>query len=174
MALRFFAGGDSLDIAEVHGVGDDEPMSTVWDVVDAIHKAPELNISFPETHAAQTESMLGFKAKSRIDIDCCIGAIDGMLIWMNKPNTRDQKLIGFGPAKFVCGRKKKYGLNMMAVCDYRRRFIWVEVRMPGAASDFYAFDESYLKKKLEKEGFLRPGFCLFGDNAYANSHRGEM
>ncbi|KAL3780142.1 hypothetical protein ACHAWO_008202 [Cyclotella atomus] len=48
MALHFFAGGDSLDIAEVHGVGDDEPMSTVWDVVDAIHKAPELNISFPE------------------------------------------------------------------------------------------------------------------------------
>ena len=169
MALRFFAGGDVLDIAEVHGVGDDEPMSSVWDVVDAIHKAPELNISFPETHATQTESMLGFKAKSRIDIDCCIGAIDGMLIWMNKPNTRDQKLIGFGPAKFFCGRKKKYGLSMMAVCDSRRRFIWVEVRMPGAASDFYAFDESDLKKKLDQEGFLRPGFCLFGDNAYVNS-----
>jgi hypothetical protein len=41
--------------------------------------------------------------------------------------------------------------------------------MPGAASDFYAFDESDLKKKLDKEGFLRPGLCLFGDNAYINS-----
>jgi hypothetical protein len=49
---------------------------------------------------------------------------------------------------------------MMGVCDSRRRFIWVEVRMPGAASDFYAFDESDLKKKLDKEGFLRPG-CVF-------------
>jgi hypothetical protein len=168
MAIRFFAGGDPLDIAEMHGVGDDEPMSSVWEVVDAIHKASELDIKFPETHMEQTELMLQFKEKSSIDIDCCVGAIDGMLIWMNKPTTSDQKAIGFGPAKFFCGRKKKYGLNMMGVCDSRRRFIWVEVRMPGAASDFYAFDESDLKKKLDKEGFLRPGLCLFGDNAYIN------
>jgi hypothetical protein len=59
------------------------------------------------------ESMLGFKSKSTIDIDCCVGAIDGILIWMNKPTIRDQIVIGFGPAKFFCGRKKKYGLNMM-------------------------------------------------------------
>ena len=58
---------------------------------------------------------------------------------------------------------------MMGVCDSRRRFIWVEVNMPGAASDFYAFDESALKQKLEAEGFLRHGLCLFGDNAYINS-----
>jgi hypothetical protein len=41
--------------------------------------------------------------------------------------------------------------------------------IPGAASDFYAFDESHLKKKLEKEGFLHPGYCLFGENAYINA-----
>ena len=115
------------------------------------------------------ECALGFKAKSRIDIDCCVGCIDGMLVWTNKPNVSDQKVIGFGPTKFFCGRKMKYGLNMMGVCDSRRRFIWVEVNMPGAASDYYAFDESLLKQKLEKEGFLRPGLCLFGDNAYINS-----
>ncbi|KAL7474289.1 hypothetical protein ACHAW6_000266 [Cyclotella cf. meneghiniana] len=118
---------------------------------------------------AQTECMLGFKSKSRINIDCCIGAIDGMLIWINKPNKHDQKVIRFGLAKFFSRQKKKYNLNMMGVCDSRRRFIWVEVCMPGAASDFYAFDESYLKKKLETVGFLCPVCCLFGDNAYINS-----
>jgi hypothetical protein len=92
MALRIFAGGDSLDIAEVHGVGDDEPLTSVWDVVDAIHKSSELDIKFPETHMAQMESMLGFKSKSTIDIDCCLGAIDGILIWMNKPTIRDQRI----------------------------------------------------------------------------------
>ena len=99
---------------------------------------------------------------------CCVGATDGMLIWMNKPSTTDQKVIGFGPSKFFCGQKKKYGLNMMGVCDSKRRFIWVEVLMPGSASDFYAFDETGLEKKLDKEGFLCPDFCLFGDNAYIN------
>lgn len=63
----------------------------------------------------------------------------------------------------------KYGLNMMGVCDSRRRFIWVEINMPGSASDFYAFDQSSLKKKLERQGFLCPGYCLFGDNAYINA-----
>ena len=92
-----------------------------------------------------------------------------MLVWTNKPTVRDQKVIGFGPTKFFCGRKMKYEVNMMGVCDSKRRFIWVEVNMPGAVSDFYAFDESALKQKLEAEGFLRPGLCLFGDNAYINS-----
>ena len=40
----------------------------------------------------------------------------------------------------------KYGLNMMGVCDLRGRFLWVEARFPCAASDFYAFDDSHLKK----------------------------
>ena len=169
IALRYFAGGDPLDISDVHGVGDDEVLSSVWSVVDAIHLSPELNIRFPETYEEQTLCMEGFRSRSKIYIDCCIGSIDGMLIWMNKPTIADQVKIGFGPTKFFCGRKKKYGLNMMGVCDSRRRFIWVEVNMPGASSDFYAFDQSSLKKKLETDGFLRPGFCLFGDNAYVNS-----
>ncbi len=48
-------------------------------------------------------------------------------------------------------------------------FLDVEIKFPGAVSDFYAFDESTLKKKVETEGFLRPGLCLFGDNAYMNT-----
>ena len=71
-------------------------------------------------------------------------------------------------------RKKKFGLNMQGVCDARGYFLDVELRFPGAASDFYAFDESALKKKLEQSGFLKPtnnsrfatNYCLFGDNAY--------
>lgn len=169
MALRYFAGGDPLDISDVHGVGDDEPLRSVWLVIDAIHMCSELNIVFPETHAEQTECASGFRATSSINIDCCIGAIDGMLVWMNKPTSSDQHNIGFGPTKFFCGRKMKYGLNMMGVCDSNKRFIWIELNMPGAASDFYAFDQSSLKKKLETEGFLRPGYCLFGDNAYINT-----
>ena len=63
----------------------------------------------------------------------------------------------------------KYGLSMMAVCDSRGSFLWVEACFPGAESYYYAFDKSHLKKKLEKEAFLRPGLCLLGDNVYVNS-----
>ena len=177
MALRYFAGGDPVDIADIHGVKEDEVLNSVWDVVDAIHKAPELNISFPESHAEQRAVAEGFRRKSEIEIDCCCGAVDGMLVWIHKPSTTDEQVIGIGPKKFFCGRKKKFGLNMQGVCDSRGYFLDVEIRFPGAASDFFAFDESSLKKKLEKEGFLgnarsaRFGgkLCLFGDNAYVQT-----
>ena len=37
MALRSFAGGDSLDICDNHGVHPEEVRKSVWDIVDAIH-----------------------------------------------------------------------------------------------------------------------------------------
>ncbi|KAL7475864.1 hypothetical protein ACHAW6_001762 [Cyclotella cf. meneghiniana] len=71
--------------SEVHGINDDEPLRSVWHVVDAIHQCPELNIVFPETYAQQAKCANGFKSTSSINIDCCIGAIDGMLVCMNNP-----------------------------------------------------------------------------------------
>ncbi|KAL3803836.1 hypothetical protein HJC23_003998 [Cyclotella cryptica] len=156
MALRYVSGGDPLDIADLHGVADDEVLNSVWDIIDAIHLTPEMNITFPETYHDQIECAQGFKVKSRMDIDCCVGCIDEMLFWINQPSAKDQKVIGFGPTKVFCGRKKKFGLNMMGVCDSQRRVIWVEVNMPGAASDFYAFDKSVVKQKLKATGFLFP------------------
>ncbi|EJK44605.1 hypothetical protein THAOC_36845 [Thalassiosira oceanica] len=216
MALRYCAGGDPVDIADIHGVKDDEVLNSLWDVVDAIHQSTELDIKFPENEADQRRVAAGFRRKSEINIDCCVGAIDGILIWIHKPSTRDEKVIGIGPKKFFCGRKKKFGLNMQGVCDARGYFLDVEIRFPGktelhlpasssihasptsvrcghgatrdhmigvssaqprSSSDFYAFDESSLKKKLEQEGFLGNAasmefggkLCLFGDNAYVQS-----
>ena len=169
MALRYAAGGDPLDISDLHGVGSTEVLTSFWYVIDAIHASPEMDIKFPESHEEQVDIMQGFQNKSAIDINSCVGAIDGILIWTHRPSTKDIKVLKFGSTKFFCGRKMKYGLNMMAVCDSKRRFLWVEARFPGAASDYYAFDDSHLKKMLEKKGFLRPGLCLFGDNAYVNS-----
>ena len=94
MTLRYFSGDDQLDIADLHGVADDEVLISVWDIVDAIHLTPELNITFPETYHDQIECAQGFKAKSRIDIVCCVGCIDGMLVWTNQPGEKDQNVGG--------------------------------------------------------------------------------
>ena len=81
--------------------------------MDAIHLSPELDIIFTEDHVAQTEVAEGFKAKSTIGTNCCVGANDSILIWTNKPSHQDIKVLKFGPSKFFCGGKVKYGLNMM-------------------------------------------------------------
>jgi hypothetical protein len=66
-------------------------------------------------------------------------------------------------------KKKKYGLNMMGTCDARGYFLDIEIKYPGVTSDFFAFLNSNLKEKLEQNGFLADGLCLYGDNAYVNS-----
>ena len=46
-----------------------------------------------------------FKAKSKVDIDCCISTMDGISIWINKPSITDQMEIKFGPKKIFFSRK---------------------------------------------------------------------
>ena len=52
--------------------------------------------------------------KSQAGFDNCVGAIDGMLVWIEKPNKKECRKVGVGSKKFYCGRKKKYGLNLQA------------------------------------------------------------
>ena len=48
MALRYCAGGDPLDISHIHGVHSDEVLNSLWNVVDAVHKSPALDIKFQQ------------------------------------------------------------------------------------------------------------------------------
>ena len=124
----------------------------------------------------------GFRGRSAAGFSSCVGAIDGMLVWIERPSTKDCLEAHCGSTKFLCGRKKKFGLNLQGTVDYKCRFLDVEISHPGSTSDFLAFATSDLKTLLERPGFLASGLVLFGDNAYTNSaymvtpfkgHRGE-
>jgi DDE superfamily endonuclease len=98
--------------------------------------------------------------------DNCVGCVDGLLIWINKPNKRDLLATKSGATKFYCGRKNKYGLNMQATCDADRKFLDVEIQHPGATSDFLAFQTSDLNNKLQSPSFLHPDLTIYGNCAY--------
>ena len=83
MSLRWFAGGDPLDILVVHGVSYSEVFRSVWLVVDAINHCKEITLSFPTDHSQQKAIAKGFRQKSSASFNCCVGCIDGMLIWIN-------------------------------------------------------------------------------------------
>jgi hypothetical protein len=101
----------------------------------------------------------------------CVGCIDCLLIWTNRPSPADWELLtGCGPTKFLCGRKKhKFGLNMLAACDPRSRFLDVSIRHPSSTSNHLSFITSPLRHKLEEPGFLTAGLHLMGDNACVNT-----
>ena len=171
VALRFFAGASPYDMAVCHGVSVKEVYRSVWYVVNAVNRSSssELKIEFPSTHDEQNRLAKGFEEKSEANFHCCIAAIDGILIWTECPTKAECELAKCGPKKFFCGRKHKFGLNMMGTVDYEGRFVDVQISHPAATSDYLAFATSDLKSKLEQSGFLAPGLVLFGDNAYGNS-----
>ena len=167
-ALRMYAGGDAVDIALAYGISKTEVHNSVDNIIDSVNLTDSISICFPASHSEQQEIAEGFKKKSGADIACCCGAIDGLLIWIEKPTEAECARVKVGSKKFFCGRKHKFGLNLQGTCDSKRRFLSVSIMFPGSTSDFLAFETSSLRTKLEEPGFLAPGLCLFGDNAYVN------
>lgn len=165
-ALRYFGGGSVDDIMRSHGLSRSSLFVSVWAVVDAINKHPELAIRFPENHNKQRSIASGFQATSEAQFDCCVGAIDGMLVWTEKPSEKDCLGMKCGSGNFLCERKRKFGFNMQGICDAQGRFIDVWIINPASSSDYTAFTRSKLDAKLNRPGFLAEGLALFGDNAY--------
>ncbi|KAG7363561.1 DDE superfamily endonuclease [Nitzschia inconspicua] len=143
-AIRYFAGGSPYDISVMYGLSYSTTMSCVWAVVDAINHHKEFFIEYPESHDEQRSIAEGFKKASTPGIDICAGAVDGILIWTNKPTVDECNFLGVGQKKFLCGRKHKFGLNCQAVSDARGRFLDISIVYGGATSDCLAFERSKL------------------------------
>jgi hypothetical protein len=169
MALRYFAGGDRLDIAATHVVHPDEVYKSVWIVIDAIHMTTSMNIEFPADHDKQQQLADEFAATSKANITQCCAAVDGMLIWTHMPSEKMDEM-RLGSLKFYDGRKKKFGLTMQGTCDVKGRFLDIYIAHPGSAGDFTVWLDSPLRQnQIEQPGFLKKGLVLFGDNAYINT-----
>ena len=90
-------------------------------VIEAVTKCKMLEIKCPTSHENQKRIAKGFQEKSKAGFSKCVGAIDGMLLWITKPSEKECSKVGVGSKQFFCGRKKKYGLNLQACCDHQKR-----------------------------------------------------
>ena len=167
IAIRYFSGGDPVDMMVNYGIGFTDVFVSVWSVVMAINRCPEFYILYPQSHEEQMKIADDFRNVSSVGFDICAGAIDGMLIWTQMPTEEDAG-DEMGRKSFLCGRKGKFGLNMQAVSDVRGRIIDISVKCGGASSDCLAFEASRLYCRLGRD-LLASGLVLFGDNAYLNS-----
>lgn len=168
-AIRYFAGGSMYDIMALFGLSESSFYASISMVVDAVNTCSAFQLRYPSCQQRQREIAQGFLKKSKAGFSCCAGAIDGLLIWINKPSKAQCEVTNQGQKKFYCGRKNKYGLNMQAVCDHHGRFLDVSIVYGGSSSDLLAFEASELYGRLKNDQVLAPGLCLFGDNAYVNS-----
>jgi len=87
---------------------------------------------------------------------------------MNKSCKKSTKESIVGPLKLFCGRKKKFGITLHAICDHKHRFIDIELGHPASTSDYLCFITSKIHQDLQNPDFLAEDLVLFGDNAYVN------
>jgi hypothetical protein len=104
-AIRYFAGGAPPDIMALFGVGHTDVLESVWNVVDAMNSHPEFKLQYPDSIEEQQTIAAGFLSKSGAHFDCCAGAIDGILIWIQRPSEKDCSKLGVLSGKFFCARK---------------------------------------------------------------------
>lgn len=88
-----------------------------------------------------------------------VGFIDGTHIMLHKEPALDKDQA----ATFFC-RKKRYAVLVLAICDDRKRFLYVQTGHHGAASDARA--QLHVTMLNEPERHFSPNEVLLGDSGF--------
>ena len=107
-ALRYFAGGSYLNIIMSHSVGKTDLYRSIWSVVHATNQCSSLDFQFPSMLAACQSISNEFSLRSKAGFTNCIGCIDGLLIWLEKPSKDQCDEVSVDSGKFLCGQKGKF------------------------------------------------------------------
>ena len=99
-ALWYFAGGSPYDIMATFGISHTDVMDSVWYVVHAVNTTSEFKIEYSSCEVEQARIAAGFEQASEAGLFNCAGAINGVLIWMQKPTLKEAKRVGVDQAKF--------------------------------------------------------------------------
>ncbi len=102
-------------------------IDSVWHAVEAVNNHSNFAIAYPSSVEEQEQTVAGFKAAIAVGFNICVGAIDGILIWVQKPSLKEAQKVGIGQKKNLCGRKHKFGLNCQAVADVNARILDISV-----------------------------------------------
>jgi len=169
MSLRYLAGGHYIDIADMHGVAPATFYQLLWLTVEAINKVETMAVPWFDEHegvdsaAARTRRLhdlaRGFNKRHADVAPGCVGALDGIAIWILKP------WLIFDGCPMTYYNRKGFALNVQAICDSNYRFLWMSAKARGSSHDSTAWMLSHLAGRFEAEP-LSYGFWIAGDEAY--------
>jgi hypothetical protein len=116
-ALRYFAGGDPVEIASYYSIPDLFLLeSYIWEVVDAINQMDRFTIEYPTDNKLERVEIATcfelFKSDEG-NIKNCAGVLGGMLVPTDKPDIDDKS----EREQYYSKRKDLYGFNLQAICD---------------------------------------------------------
>eukprot|EP00965_Chrysotila_dentata_P165579 5467641-Pleurochrysis_carterae.AAC.1 len=154
-ALRYLAGGDPLDLQLIYSLSRNEVYRNLSLVTDAIND--HLKLEYPDLNDVEALRAISdeFQAHSRGQVwKGQVGAIDGVHIAMRNPG------VAVPDAKnYYVARKAEFAMLCIAICDYRRRFIYYDISAAPTTHDSMAWANSDLGQRVMK-GELPSEFFL--------------
>jgi hypothetical protein len=149
------SGGGTLSVSSYFGIGKGSVKNYIKRCISALHEIKEDVVYWPEEDEKEKMKMrLGASGFRH-----CVGIIDGTLIVLD---TRPEKF-----HECYYSRKSCYALNLMVVCDDRKRITYYYAGWPGSTHDNRVFRNS--KLFLKREDFFAHSEYLLGDSAYSPS-----
>ena len=161
MTMRFLAGGSVHDICLVHGVADSTFYECIWKVMDSLDSHLELDGIDPSDVESLRRLERCMFDRSKETVEGCIGAIDGMAVRIGRPKASDTSV-----PSYYFNRKGFYSINLQAIADGNRKFLWYSMATCGGTHDSLAWKVTKLAQTLEKTP-LPYGFFIAGDDAYS-------
>jgi hypothetical protein len=136
MATKFGMPHCSLSVVCLH--------PTVQALRKVFINTPETkNIRWPVDPADQDKVMKGFRDQCKVP--GCLGAIDGSLIPMKKPTKKQANQ----DSDSYYGYKGSIASLLLAVCDIKMRFTYVNAGAPGCVGDAGLFGRCQLHDNIE-------------------------
>ncbi|XP_064469994.1 putative nuclease HARBI1 [Ornithodoros turicata] len=162
MALRFFATGAFLgNIAEEEDfLTSKRPVSESIHVVSSaiIQNLAPRYLKFPAT--PEEKLILKRQFYEIAGIPGCLGAIDGTMIAIIAPSTKDKRFV---EGNYYC-HKGYHALNVLGVSDSTRRILYVNARYPGSCHDSSIWSMCELRRQAPE--LFSDGEWLLGDLGY--------
>ena len=165
--LRLLAGGCYLDMVGMFFVSERSVFNVFHETVKWILKSftfPLRRIIELQDWSKLHEIAADFGKRTDGVYNGCFGAIDGLALRVKCFSTSEVP----DPGNYYC-QKGFYALNVQAICDQKKRFLWCSTGHKGGTHDSRAFMETKLYDLLDKFAaeLQREGLYLAGDSAYA-------
>ena len=166
ISLRLLAGGSYLDLMPLFNVSVSHIYVIFDEFLEWVLKAfnfPLAKLLYEEDKTALAAISEEFAYGSNGVLGGIIGAIDGIAIRIRSPSLSEVS----DPGNYYC-RKGFFALNVQAICDRAKKFLWCYTSNKGSTHDSAAFTNSRLYSLLtQKTAWLEENaHYIVGDSAY--------
>jgi hypothetical protein len=168
IGIRYLAGDTKSSLADFFGVSDPSVDRCIDLFLDKVMACKALHIKMPTTQQQLRDIANGLSSISSTTIkifDGCVGAIDGWLVEITQPSRKEVP----NTADYYRGHYNCFGINVIAACDHRLRFIYMSVAATGRTNDNRSIRR--LEELQDWIDNLPPQYFFVADNAFTLTNK---